>query len=49
MLEIFANIIGLCAVVLFVLSYQMKARRGIILCNAASRVFYVTQYILLGA
>ena len=48
-MEIFANIIGLCAVVLFVLSYQMKARRGIILCNAASRVFYVTQYILLGA
>lgn len=44
-----ANIIGIAAVVMFVLSYQFKTRRSIIFFNAASRVFYVLQYILLGA
>jgi hypothetical protein len=34
---------------MFVLSYQLKTRRGIILFNASSRVLYVMQYILLGA
>lgn len=43
------NIVGITAVVLYVLSYQMKNRQGIILCNAASRVLYVVQYMLLGA
>ena len=41
--------IGLFAVALFLLSYQMKRRRDIILCNAASRGLYVLQYLLLGA
>ncbi len=48
-LPIIANIIGVLAVVLFVLSYQRKTRRGIILCNILSRGLYVVQYLLLGA
>ena len=48
-LEIIANIIGIIAVVTFVLSYQLKTRKAIILCNAASRVLFVAQYFLLGA
>lgn len=48
-MKIAANIIGITAVAMFVLSYQMKTRRGIIFFNAGSRVFYVLQYILLGA
>lgn len=46
---IIGNIIGLAAVAMFVLSYQLKTRKGIILFNAGSRVLYVLQYILLGA
>ena len=48
-MTIFANIVGLTAVAMFVLSYQFKTRRGLLICNAGSRVFYVLQYILLGA
>lgn len=48
MVEI-ATIVGLLAVVMFVLSYQLKSRRGIIAMNAGSRILYVLQYILLGA
>ena len=44
-----STIFGLLAVGMFVLSYQMKSRRNIILLNAGSRVLYVAQYILLGA
>ncbi|MBE6608629.1 MAG: YgjV family protein [Ruminococcaceae bacterium] len=48
-MKILANVLGLCAVAMFVFSYQLKSRRGIIFFNAASRVLYVLQYILLGA
>ena len=48
-MNILATALGLCAVALFVLSYQLKNRRHIIFFNAASRVLYVAQYILLGA
>ena len=48
-MELFANAIGILAVVLFVFSYQLRTRRNLIICNAASRVLYVLQYILLGA
>ena len=48
-MTILATIIGFCAVLMFVLSYQLKSRSGIILFNAGSRILYVTQYILLGA
>lgn len=44
-----AFIIGLLAVACFLLSYQMKRRKGIILLNATSRALYILQYILLGA
>lgn len=48
-MDVLANVLGLTAVALFVLSYQFKKRRGIIICNASSRVLYVAQYFLLGA
>ena len=44
-----ANIFGITAVALFVLSYQCKSRKGLILTNGSSRILYVLQYILLGA
>lgn len=46
---IIANICGVAAVAMFVFSYQLKNRNGLILVNALSRVLYVLQYILLGA
>ena len=48
-MNIIATVVGLCAVIIFVLSYQLKTRRAIIFFNAGSRILYVTQYILLGA
>ena len=41
--------IGIFAVALFLISYQQKKRRNIIIINSASRAAYVLQYILLGA
>ena len=46
---ILAQIIGLMATITYVLSYQQKTRRNIVLVNAMSNIFYVLQYILLGA
>ncbi len=48
-MKIIANLVGIVAVAVFVLSYQQKTRRGIVLCNAVSRFLYVLQYLLLGA
>ena len=48
-MKILANVIGILAVALFVLSYQCKKRSNIVIMNILSRVFYVTQYILLFA
>lgn len=48
-MTIIANLVGVCAVILFVLSYQMKHKRGIVLCNVISRALYVAQYLLLFA
>ena len=48
-MKLAANIIGITAGAMFVFSYQCKTRRGILLLNAGSRVFYVLQYLLLGA
>ena len=45
----FATVLGLLAVALFVLSYQIKSRKRLIAVNAASRILYVVQYLLLGA
>ena len=46
---IIPQIIGLLAVAIFLLSYQMKERRGIIITNVVSRGLYILQYLLLGA
>ena len=48
-IEIIANVVGIFAVATFVLSYQMKTRKGIVICNSISRVLYVVQYLLLFA
>lgn len=47
--NLLANILGLCAVAMYVFSYQFRSRRNIIICNAGSRLLFVAQYILLGA
>ena len=44
-----AQITGILAVAMFLLSYQQKERKNIILYNFLSRVLYIVQYILLGA
>ena len=46
---IIPQIVGIVAVILFVLSYQLKKRKSIIICNVISRCLYILQYILLGA
>ncbi len=43
------NFFGVVAIVLFILCYQLKTRRKIIVCNTVSRCFYVLQYLCLGA
>ncbi|MBR5501079.1 MAG: YgjV family protein [Clostridia bacterium] len=43
------QIIGLLAVSMFLLSYQQKKRKQIILFNTLSRCLYILQYVLLGA
>ncbi len=48
-LEIIANIIGVLAAVVFVLSYQMKRRFWIVLLGAVAKSMFVAQYLLLGA
>ena len=48
-MPILANIIGVFGVVLFILSYQLKTRRNIILAKIVSGFLYVVQYIMLGA
>lgn len=48
-MKIVATMIGLAAVVLYILSYQMKHRKGIIFCNGAAAFLYITQYLLLSA
>ena len=46
---IVSQVIGLSAVGLYLLSYQLKKRKNIVLANCISNVLYVLQYILLGA
>ena len=46
---ILPQIIGICAVATFLLSYQQKKRSGIIILNIISRCLYIIQYLLLGA
>lgn len=42
-------VVGLAAVILYLLGYQQKKRNRIILFNATSRILYILQYILLSA
>ena len=46
---IIPQMIDSAAVVLFLLSYQLKSRKNIIICNVSSRILYILQYLLLGA
>ena len=46
---ILAQIVGIFAVASFLLSYQQKKRKSIIIWNAISRCLYIIQYIMLGA
>ena len=46
---IIAQAVGILAVATFLLCYQLKKRKNIILVNAISSFLYVLQYILLGA
>jgi len=48
-MPVIAQIIGLAAVATFLLSYQQKKRKNIIMFNVVSRCLYILQYILLGA
>ena len=48
-MDIIPQIIGLLAVAIFLLSYQQKKRKNIILFNTASRCLYILQYVFLGA
>lgn len=49
MILVVSQIIGLTAVGLYLLSYQLKNRKQIVWTTFFSNVFYVLQYILLGA
>lgn len=44
-----AFIVGIAAVIIYLLGYQQKTRTKIIIFNATSRALYILQYILLGA
>ena len=44
-----AHILGVAAVVTFLLSFQFKKRKSIIAVNLTSRFLYILQYVLLGA
>ena len=44
-----AHILGVLAVITFLLSFQFKRRRNIIAVNLTSRLLYILQYIFLGA
>ena len=46
---VIATIVGVLAVAIFLLSYQQKKRKNIIIWNVVSRCLYVVQYLLLGA
>ena len=48
-MQIAATISGVGAVALFLLCFQLKTRRSIIICNICSRAMYILQYILLFA
>lgn len=44
-----AHLLGILAVVTFLLSFQFKTRKNIIAVNLTSRLLYILQYLFLGA
>lgn len=48
-MEKLSLVFGISGVVLFLLSYQQKERKRIIIVNAVSRALYIIQYLLLAA
>lgn len=48
-MKLIPQLIGLLAVAMFLISYQQKKRKNIILFNVISRCLYILQYLLLGA
>ena len=48
-MKIIAQVFGILAVVAFLLSFQFKKRKSIIAVSITSRIFYICQYVLLGA
>lgn len=44
-----SQVIGVTAVALYLLSFQLKKRRQIVWCTCLSNTLYVLQYLLLGA
>ena len=48
-MKLLAQVVGIFAVASYLLSYQLKRRKQIIVVNATSSFLYVLQYILLGA
>ncbi len=48
-MKLFATVFGILAVIFFGLSFQCRRRKDIVLVNLVSRIFYILQYILLGA
>jgi hypothetical protein len=48
-MDMIPQILGILAVITFLLSYQQKKRANIIFLNTVSRCLYILQYILLGA
>ena len=49
MILIVSQLIGLAAVALYLLSYQLKKRKQIVWATCISNTLYVLQYVLLGA
>ncbi len=48
MLEILSLIAGVLAVAFFLICFQLKKRKNIIVCNIISRLLYIAQYCLIG-
>ena len=44
-----AFFVGIAAVIIYLLGYQQKKRKNIIIFNATSRALYILQYIMLSA
>lgn len=49
MINYIAQFIGILGILAFLISYQQRTRRGIIVANIIARVLILTQYVLLGA